>query len=143
MALKLSDKIGGKVSVIVPHVYGERQKRILEEEFGNDPRIVLDEEFGSILRSIFFDGASYADFLRQWLTSVDDVSAKAAALLNKKYDIVCEISRSPLLNLGITPAFYNSWTRTSVILERAMQEPAIVIDHALLSRAMEKFRTLE
>lgn len=143
MALKLSEKLGDKTSVVVPHVYGEKQRCILEESFGNDPRIILDEEFGSILRSIFYEGNSYEDFLRQWTGSVDDISQQAGVYLHKKYDIVCEISRSPLLDLGITPAFYNSWSRTSQILERAAQVESIGIDSTVLSEAAKKFRSLE
>lgn len=143
MALKLSDKLGGKVSVVIPHVYGERQKRILAEEFAHESRIILDEKFGSILRSIFFDGGSYKQFLQQWLASVDAASSKAAAYLKKTYNIVCEISRSPLLDLGITPAFYNSWSRISDVLEQAKGEPAIDMDNGLLDTAAKKMRALE
>jgi len=143
MALKLSEKLGDNPSVVVPHVYGEKQRRILEENFGNDSRIVLDEEFGSILRSIFYEGNSYEDFLRQWAASVDEISKKASTYLHAQYDIVCEISRSPLLDLGITPALYNSWSRTSQILECAMQEEAITMDHTVHEEAAKKFRKLE
>jgi len=143
MALKLSDKLGGKVFVVIPHIYGEQQKRILTEEFGHDARVILDEEFGSILRSVFFEGDSYKQFLQQWLNTVDDASNKAMTHLKKTYDIVCEISRSPLLDLGITPAFYNSWSRISDVLERAIGEPAIALDHELLTTASKKMRALE
>src|SRR3989338_2207607 len=143
MALKLSDKLGENISVVVPHLYGEKQTRILRETFGEDPRIILDETFGIILRKIFFEGTSYAAFLEQWMGESDAISEEAQEYLHATYDILCEISRSPLLNLGISPAFYNSWFRTSVILERAATEPAIAIDKTLLQTAAEKFRALE
>lgn len=143
MALMLSDKLGGDIAVVVPHVYGARQRRILLEEFGNDRRILLDEKFGSILRSLFFDGNVYEEYLIQWMTSVDHVSQEASAYLHQSYDILCEISRSPLVRLGIEPAYYHAWSRTSDVLKRAIAEPNITINASVLSAAAKKFRELE
>lgn len=143
MALTLSDRLGGKISVVIPHVYGESQSRILREHFGEDRLIILDETFGAILRKVFFDGTAYSTFLRQWIETVDDVSREAREHLHATYDILCEISRSPLLDLGITPAFYNSWSRTSHILRQAVREPLITLDPRLLEQAAERMEKLE
>lgn len=143
MALAWSDKLGGNISVVVPHVYGEKQARILREHFGEDQRLILDETFGAMLRKVFFDGTSYSAFLRQWMEQVDDVSKEAQEYLHSTYDIQCEIARAPLLDLGITPAFYNSWSRVSRIARRAIREPLINLDRTLLEQAAARMEALE
>lgn len=141
MALELRTKLGEEVSVVVPDLYGDKQRRILREEFGDVP-IIVDSTFGTILSTVCFDGTSFTVFLGRWLSGVDSASAAAKKHLEETYDIVCEISRAPLLELGITPAYYNSWSRLSELYKRAAEED-VGIDPALLKKASKRMERIE
>ncbi len=143
IALEVRRLLGEDLMVVMPHIYGENQERIVREQFGADVPIVLDREFGEILRRVSFDGVSYTAFLEHWLATVDVASKTARDYLRATYDIVMEIGRAPFLDLDIHPAFATSWTRTSRILRRAAEEPAITIDRALIQRAVDRMEQLE
>lgn len=63
-----------KARILVPLMYGERQKQILLEENQDDPSdILLDEEYGRILSNIFFSKGDYESHLRQLNAHYDEV----------------------------------------------------------------------
>jgi hypothetical protein len=52
--------------IIVPLMYGDRQKRILLEENPQDPNLIyFDEEYGEILKQIMFGDGDFSQHLRQ------------------------------------------------------------------------------
>lgn len=145
IALAVTKQIPGEWGIVVPHVYGDRQHRILQEEFGVQRSLILDEQFGSITKKVFFDGTSYAQFLQHWLDHADDISQEARHYLQITYgnDIAMEISRAPLLTLGIDHAYFNSFSRTSDILTASVGNDAIAISDTLLQQAVNKMKELE
>ena len=56
----------GRARVVVPLMYGDRQKRILLEESGEDAQLIgLDERFGQILKDITFGNGDFHSHLAQ------------------------------------------------------------------------------
>ena len=145
IALATANALNGDWKIIVPLLYGEKQRRIMHEEFGDEPRFIWDEEFGQLHRSVFFSGEPYANFLAQWTENVESVSTQTNDYLADTYgdSIAMEISRAPLLNLSTKRKYFNSFSRTSDILQAALAVAEIAIGNMVLASATEKMRILE
>lgn len=143
IALKVKEILEEEFVIVVPHVYGKQQERILEEEFKGDTSIILDEKFGTILKQIFFGGDSYQEHLSHWIEHSDFVGKQAHDYLSTTYDIAMEISRSPLIALGIQPAYYTSFSRTSSLLGRAAGKEGIAINDDDLKQAAKLRKKIE
>ena len=107
LALAFNDeleKLGQeRMSIIVPLVYGEKQKNIMREEFGellNSGEIIFDAKLGAILKSVFYEKSSYESALKNWVLNFKKASGGAKAHLLRKYrnSIAVELSRSPRLD---------------------------------------------
>jgi len=144
IALAVTKLLNEEWKIVVPHVYGDRQARIMKEEFGDHPSITLDPTLGALLKTLFFDGTSYSAFLTHWLTHVDEVSTSMCNYIKSTYgNIYTEISRAPLAMLGAQHSYYNSFSRTSQILQRSIGNDAIAIEDTLLTQAAKKMKHLE
>src|SRR6187399_1396230 len=87
LALAFNDELeargAARMPIIVPWVYGERQRTVMFEEFGaqaerHPDEILLDAALGGLLRGVFYSGARrYADSLANWLATGDNVSRDA------------------------------------------------------------------
>src|SRR3989344_1749536 len=117
LALAFNDELEKRgeerLGIIVPWVYGEKQKKIMLEEFSPyADEIFLDEKLGGILRSIFYGDNTYEEALVKWSENVKSVSQEAKKHLSGKIetislsgkpkiidfqDIVLELNRSPRL----------------------------------------------
>lgn len=137
--------------VIVPLLYGNRQRRIMEEELEHQwkqhlQELLLDEELGALLSPLLYARETYAETLRRWLAEVDRTEERVRAYLRRTYGsaIVCELLRAPRLRSGITaPSYLVSFALTTEILERARGIPDIAIDDALLQNTAERMRRIE
>ncbi|MDP7069044.1 MAG: hypothetical protein QF815_00830 [Candidatus Peribacteraceae bacterium] len=144
LALAVSAKIETPAKIVVPLLYGDTQKRIMQEEFGDQPKIILDEVYGEILKPIFFDGISFESFLQSWIETVDQVSADVQTHLESTYENpVMEIARAPLVQTGISPAYCTLFARLSEIWEQSIGIEEIDIDNQILKNAAIKMRELE
>src|SRR3989344_6847874 len=132
-----------RLGIIVPWVYGDKQKKVMLEEFaGHEQKypgeILLDAELGAILKSIFYGDSSYEDSLTKWTSNAPAVSAQAkehlSVVLNLETfsggkeqvngkDIVIELNRSPRLRYDIAPSYFTSFGYIGEILEAAVKEP--------------------
>jgi len=142
-----------RMAILVPWVYAERQKRVMEEAFGPHDRkypgeILLDAELGALLNSIFYIGnRSYETALRQWIGTYRTVSQAANAHLSGSIaaetlggekiivsgkNIALELNRSPRIRYDVAPAYFTSFAYVAEILERAASVPAITVDRDLL-----------
>ena len=118
LALAVRKDLGRPFPIVMPLLYGEKQKRILCEEIG-DIDIIFDETLGELITSIAYDGKNYDAFLQEWNANVDSINAKAAEHIRNTYsDVAMEVARSPLLNFGIHPAYCLLFARTSDILKQ-------------------------
>lgn len=60
--------------LVMPLLYGDRQRRILLEENPNDASLLYyDEQFGNILKDIIFGSGDFKQHLRQVNTHYDEV----------------------------------------------------------------------
>jgi hypothetical protein len=146
LAIDFNDELekAGKerLGIIVPWIYGEKQKRVMLEEFAGHENlfpgeILLDEKLGAVLKSIFYHHKNYEEALTAWVASAKDISKIARTHLQghievetlhgKKSsldgrDIVVELNRSPRIRYDIAPAYFTSFAYLEEILEAALLE---------------------
>lgn len=140
IAMKVAAKLPETPVIVMPLLYGERQKAIFREEYP-DMHVVFDETLGKLIRHEGY--VKYEVFLERWLGNVDDISHRAANHIAEKYGSdVFQIARAPLLDLHID-GYCSLFARTSDILNQAMDESGIGMDRALLRKAADRMRTLE
>ena len=129
-----------RISVIVPWVYGGKQKKIMSENFGAHAalypdEILLDAKLGRILKQVFYTGdRRYAETPLAWVESAERVSNEAGEHLSSTFevetlsgekkavngrDIVLEINRSPRIRYGVAPSYSTTFGYIAEILERA------------------------
>ena len=135
-----------KHRVIVPLVYDDKQKIILEEALGARMEdVILDKTYGALLAPLFYGKESYAAYLERWIDLVDTQSMLIREHLQKTYGdaIAIELHRSPRLKIGIAPAFALTFGWQTDILMQAKGNPEIEISEALLDQAISKFQSIE
>jgi len=128
-----------RMKIIVPLIYGDRQKRGMQEEFGEYYRdypgeLIFDEKLGEILGSVFYGNNIYEDALEKWVFSAKEVSANARRHLKDTYggDIALELARSPRIRYDVAPAYFTSFAYIAEILERALGVKEINVNPKLL-----------
>lgn len=148
-----------RMPVIVPWVYGEKQVRIMREEFGahidvHPDELLLDATLGALLKSIFYTGnAAYEESLRFWLLHAEQVSAEAHTHLSgvisietfagekralSGADIALEINRSPRIRYAVAPSYSTTFGYIADILEQAQiaGNEVIAVDRSLLQQGV-------
>lgn len=144
-----------RLGIIVPWVYGEKQKKIMLEEFASRAdEIFFDEHLGNILKSVFYGDNSYEDALAGWVKNAKALSAEAHAHLSGKIkvvslageekkidgtDIVLEINRSPRIRYDIAPSYFTTFGYIAEILRgvEAVSENKIAVRRDLLEKGTE------
>ena len=139
-----------RLGIVVPLVYGEKQKKIMLEEFssyGNE--IFLDKNLGNILKSIFYGNSTYESALINWIEGAKDCSSRANKHLSGCFqaeclaggsrevngqDILLEINRSPRIRYDIAPSYFTTFGYVAEILGAAsvVDEKKISIRRNLL-----------
>ena len=84
LALAVGKKLGrgyNTSQIIVPLVYGDRQKRIMKEDFGHiidqDPDLfLLDPFYGDVLNQILFPAKDYQTYLENLLKNYSALEEK-------------------------------------------------------------------
>ncbi|GEM_PF-342110 len=152
-----------RMGIIVPWVYGEKQKRVMLEEFADHEEkypgeILLDKILGELLRSVFYADSMYEEALAAWTSTYREVSLHAYQHLSFPFEvetmsgetqsvprmsIAVELSRSPRIRYNIAPAYYTSFANVADILERAQNIPEIVVDHELLKKGVKAAEWVE
>lgn len=154
-----------RIPFIIPLVYGEKQKRVMREEFGAHAEkypdeFLLDERFGVILKTIFYGDATYEDALGKWVAHMEDVSSDARTHLRGTFEIetlgggkktvngkeiVVELNRSPRIRLNVAPAYSTSFGYISEILKESIEaeREAVNIDATLLAKGVKITRAIE
>lgn len=133
-----------RMRFVVPLVYGEKQRRIMLEEFAeHDARyageIVLDETLGALLREVFYADSSYQDALCAWVAHAarigDDAKRYLSGTLHVSTlggepdvvdgrDVTIELNRSPRVLFGAVPAYMTTFGYIGEILEEALRTGA-------------------
>lgn len=146
-----------RLDIIVPWVYGEKQKRVMLEEFGvydtaHPQEILLDALLGNLLGQVFYGDNTYEQALRQWAARARSISAEAEAHLRGEFeveslsggrakvngeDIVMELARAPRFVYNRAPSYNVAFGYISEILEHvaAVPETVIALDRKLAAEA--------
>jgi len=155
-----------RLPVIVPWVYGDKQKSIMLEEFGEHAKghpgeVLLDAELGRILKQVFYTGQmKYEETLAAWVASAARVGGEAHEHLSGTFevetlggekvmangtDIVLEINRSPRIRYDVAPSYSTTFGYIAEILEKAQTVGRDVIDvaTALLKRGVTLADSIE
>lgn len=154
-----------RLGILVPWVYGERQRRIMREQFASENaarpgEIVLDKKLGQILNSVFYEGGSFEAAVKTWIDRVDAAGEKARAHLKAEISaedldgnqvelngkqIALELQRSPRVRYGVAPAYCVTFAHFDDILRAALNEPAgtFAIDPSVIKEALKKAETIE
>lgn len=144
-----------RLGIIVPLVYGERQKKIMLEEFSAyENEIFFDENLGDILKSIFYGNSSYEDALSNWIKNAKNYSEKANKHLSGRFqverldgvemevdgnNIIVEINRSPRIRYDVAPAYFTTFGYVADILNetKKVDKGKISIRHDLLDKGIK------
>lgn len=133
-----------RLGIIIPWVYGEKQKSVMLEEFAAHEKkhpgeLLLDAKLGAILKSIFYGDNTYEEALKKWSGSVKEVSQKShthlsglisvETLRGEKKEIegkkiILELNRSPRIRYDIAPSYFTSFAYIAEILEATQKEPS-------------------
>ena len=145
-----------RMGIIIPWVYGEKQKRVMLEEFaGHEEKypgeILLDKKLGELLRSVFYADCTYEEALAKWVKEHREVSLHAYQHLSfafdvetmkgevrhiKRMSIAVELNRSPRIRYNIAPAYGTTFANVADILERAQSVEDIAVDRELLKKGV-------
>lgn len=138
-----------RMRILVPLVYGEKQRRVMLEEFTNHAKkysdeILLDAELGRILKNVFYTGhQKYEETLKRWIETADEVSRAAHKHLSgfieaetltgeKRHvdgkEITLEINRSPRIRYDVAPSYSTTFGYVADILENASKLPKGTVD---------------
>lgn len=149
------------LGMIVPWVYGEKQRQIMLEEFASSASLIfLDEKLGEILRRVFYADSSYEEALRAWVERFDEASADARAHLESSFttvslegkthrvegsDILFAIARAPRVSFAPIPSYSATFGHISEILEQTLKESGedISVDRSLVRRAIPIAKQVE
>ena len=113
----------GRMGIIMPWVYGEKQKRVMLEEFtGHEKKypgeILLDAKLGELLRSVFYADCTYEEALAAWVKNYREVSLEAYHHLSFEFEVETlggerrnidgtkirvELNRSPRVRFNVAP----------------------------------------
>src|SRR3989344_1922906 len=68
-----------RMGIIVPWVYGDKQKKITAEEFSDHEErhpgeLILDQKLGDIVGKIFYGNSDFETFLKKWTALFKEVS---------------------------------------------------------------------
>lgn len=159
----LREKAGKEISpIIVPLTYGERQKKVMVDEFGAEPfksrAIIFDRFLGTILRAIFFEHDHFKDALDTWVGGISHSSSEIENYFSgtlkcedfdgrsvevKGGDVIIEIARSPRVNFGRKYSYWSSFGHLTEIYSRALAENRLGISRRLLIKAKAAARDIE
>ncbi len=162
---ELESRGQNRLGVIVPWVYGDKQKRIMLEEFGEfeakyPGEILLDTELGGLLKSIFYGDNTYEEALKLWVENCESISEAARRHLSGNIevenlsgekiqingaDIVMEINRAPRIFYNVAPSYYTTFGHISEILKNVLEVPKNIIDvdRDLIKKAIPVAEKLE
>jgi hypothetical protein len=116
------------LGIVIPHLYGERQIRILQEEFSqavdaHPEWFALDEKYGDLLAEILYSGKDYGAYLQGLVTKqpavqkrIDEHFSSAIHVTSldgkrsivEPYALALTLSRNPIVSLPIFPSYYTS-----------------------------------
>jgi hypothetical protein len=142
IALDVGKKLGNNHQVIVPLVYGDKQRRIIGEDYSeileeNPEAVLFDVNGGKLLDELFYKGDDYSESLESLVRDQEKVerqfqehlvSAFPVETLSGKEitvnpkEIEFEITHNPRLVSGIFPSFYTTIALFSELMKKSGEE---------------------
>jgi len=152
----IKDKLDEEISILVPWVYGERQKLIILEEFENyikeNPNlIILDKYLGQQFKKILYNGRNYNIVMKELIDSYDQVEKNIQNYLKGNLigenlngktikingsDIILEVSRNPNVATYIKFSYYTSIGYFEKILQKSLEYPELNLNIKLLKKLL-------
>ncbi|MFX1256324.1 MAG: hypothetical protein ACFFAN_00545 [Promethearchaeota archaeon] len=160
----LKEKFNEEFSILSPLVYGNRQKRIINEEFGEilekQPDLILfDEYIGQQFKKILFDGRNYDIIMQELVSSYDNVEKKIQEYLTKQEllsknihgkpikvkgkDIILEVSRNPNVATNIKYSYYTSVGYFEKIILKSIENPNLKLNKNFLKNILPIAKKIE
>lgn len=147
---RLEQQGESRYRIVLPLLYGEKQKRILREEFGESlvnesDEIILDETLGDYYEPILYANEPFKKYLTRWATDGRRWSKRVSEYLEKTYGASnsIELARAPRLNYDISPAYFTSFDFLSNMFSCSVGADSIAVDDQLLREAGEQYTRLE
>lgn len=154
-----------RFGIIVPWVYGEKQKRIMLEEFSEmnqkyPGEILLCARLGEILKTVFYGDNTYQQALEIWADKFSEINLLATNYLkgdlevedldgNQKIisgkDIALELSRAGRVKYGLSLSYGVTFGHISEILRNTMDVSMdkIAVDRELIKRVIPLAEEIE
>lgn len=159
----LKDELDEDLYILVPWVYGERQRRIIIEEFGDllkskPDLILLDKYLGQQFKKVLFDGRDYNTVMLDLIKSYYGVEKKIHNYLKKKIvpetingkkvevkgdNIFLEVSRNPCVATNIKFSYYTSIGYFEKIIRESLKNPGLNLNNKLLGKILLIAREIE
>jgi len=113
------------LQTVMPHIYGERQKRNLERV--GLKGMVLDEQLGSLLKTLLFSGGNFCGHFDTVLSERAGIELELRRYLGSRYDqtIDIEVNTGSRVRSG-SPSYYFFPAVASEIFTRSGEEEALV-----------------
>ena len=82
----IADRIRTNETIVMPHLYGQRQERILKEE-GVSGEVILDSNLAEIVRPLVFSGGDFHSHLSALVEKRECVEQEVRRYLGNKYGL--------------------------------------------------------
>ena len=160
---QLEVSLGESVCIVFPWVYGKDQLRILREEASDEPnlwdKVFLSIDMGDALRPLLFSGGRFKEELSTFLrvyknqkkqlgdllkSSLMAVDLNGSGLHLEPRNIQLEVTRNPVVSMGLEYSYYSSVSYYSSIFEELLgREEVSGIDYKLVEKAVFAVREME
>jgi len=160
---ELRKKLREQIVVVVPWVYGDAQKRIIEEEVTNNTELInsiyLSKDLGDCLKPLLFNGNHFNKTLEAIVNQFEKQKQKLNSLLKSTLQVVnlvgevkmlagssirLEVSRNPVISTPIECAYYTSIGYFTEILQQLLIEQELgTIDYSLIEKTLPTVQKLE
>lgn len=154
---------GDYIHIIIPHVYGEKMKRLLQEDYGlvlkKEPDLFLfDEVLGKLLGELLYDGRDFQITLNLLANRYLDIQNQIDSylktdLITKTFEgrevrfsnksILCSVSRNPNVKMGEIPSYLTAVGSLEKILRLGFEEKVFSSEDSLIKRAIENVHEAE
>jgi hypothetical protein len=140
IAKELASRIGSDIPIVMPDLYGTRQKKILLEE---GVEAILDPDLGGICRPMLFKAGQYDEHLDNLVSMRNTVEKKAKECLkDKDINALAELNIGSRISVGCEQAYYAFPCINSELLQYCINSDLGFEDHKL-ERARDMMKSME
>jgi len=129
IAYNAREKSGKKPLIVIPHMYGERQRKIISEELKISPEefaahnICLDEKLGQMHKQLLFSSNDFKGHLETAIKNQEAAQKAVTEHLKNNYGhVYFEVNIASRVTSGATRTYFAFPVIISELLERTVQE---------------------